>query len=140
MSSPTQNLSKYIGRYVENTNTTSSFFHSSSKINKYYFNYYFIIFLKRPILDPKFPLMTLSYFINKFSIEVSSNKRNIKTNPWYDKECKRVKKEIKDSLNESLKTDNIKIYKSLTKRKKIQYIHKRKENLLHLSQVAPKKL
>ena len=29
------------------------FFHSSSKIN----NYYFIIFLRRPILDLKFPLM-----------------------------------------------------------------------------------
>ena len=29
------------------------FFHSSSKIN----NYYFIIFLRKPILDPKFPLM-----------------------------------------------------------------------------------
>ena len=74
-----------------------------------------------------------------FSIEVSSNKRNIKTNPWYDKECKRVKKEIKDSLNESLKTDNIKIYKSLTKRKKIQYIHKRQKNILHLFKAAPKK-
>ena len=31
---------------------------------------------------------TLSYSINKFSIEVSSNKRNSKTNPWYDKYCK----------------------------------------------------
>ena len=31
----------------------SIFVHSSSKIN----NYYFIIFLKRPILDLKFPLM-----------------------------------------------------------------------------------
>ena len=31
----------------------SSFFHSSSKIN----NYYFIIFLRMPILDLKFPLM-----------------------------------------------------------------------------------
>ena len=31
----------------------SSFFHSSSKIN----NYYFIIFLRRPILDLKFSLM-----------------------------------------------------------------------------------
>ena len=31
---------------------------------------------------------TLSYYIKRFSIEVSSNKRNIKTNPWYDKYCK----------------------------------------------------
>ena len=34
----------------------SSFFHSSSKIN----NYYFIIFLRRPILDLKFPLILWS--------------------------------------------------------------------------------
>ena len=52
-SSPAHNLRKNTGRYVENTNTKSSFFHSSSKIN----NYYFIIFLRRPILDLKFPLM-----------------------------------------------------------------------------------
>ena len=118
ISCPDWNLSKNTGRYVENKNTKSSFFHSSSKINKYYFNYYFIIFLKRPILDPKFPLMTLSYFINTFSIEVSSNKRNRKTNPWYDKDCKSAMKEIKESFDDSLKTDKIKIYIALTKRKK----------------------
>ena len=43
MSSPGWNLSKNTGRYVENTNTKSSFFISFSKINQYYFNYYFII-------------------------------------------------------------------------------------------------
>ena len=32
------------------------------------------------------------------------------------------------------------LYKALIKRKKMQYIHKRQENLLHLSKVAPKKL
>ena len=47
------NLSKNTGRYVKNSNTKSSFFLSSSKINQYYF----IIFLRRPILDPKIPLM-----------------------------------------------------------------------------------
>ena len=52
-SSPNRNLSKNTGRYVENTNTKSSFFLSSSKINQYYF----IIFLRRPILDPRIPLM-----------------------------------------------------------------------------------
>ena len=31
---------------------------------------------------------TLSYSINKFSIEVSSNKINSKTNRWNDKDCK----------------------------------------------------
>ena len=51
--SPSWNLSKNIGRYVENTNKKVVFFHSSSKIN----NYYFIIFPRRPILDLKFPLM-----------------------------------------------------------------------------------
>ena len=84
-------------------------------------------------------MKTLSYSINKFSIEVSSNKRNIKTNPLYDKDCKKARKEIKESLDESLKNDKIKIYKALTKRKKMQYIRKRHENLLHLSKVAPKK-
>ena len=82
---------------------------------------------------------TLSYSINKFSIEVSSNKRNRKTNPWYDKDCKRARRKIKKSLDESLKIDKIKTYKALTKRKKMQYIHKRQEKLLHLSKVAPKK-
>ena len=53
MSSPAQNLSKNTGRQVENTNTKGSFFHCSSKINKYYF----IIFLRRTILDLKFLLM-----------------------------------------------------------------------------------
>ena len=51
---------------------------------------------------------TLSYFINKFSIEVSSNKRNRKTNPSYDKVCKSVMKEIKESFDDSLKTEKIK--------------------------------
>ena len=81
----------------------------------------------------------LSYSINKFSIEVSGNKRNSKTNPWYDKDCKSVRREIKEALDESLKIDKIKIYKALTKRKKMQYIHKRQKNLLHLSKAAPKK-
>ena len=82
---------------------------------------------------------TLSYSINKFSIEVSSNKRNIKTNPWYDKYCKSARREIKEVVDESLKIGKIQIYKALTKRKKRQYIRKRQENLLHLSKVAPKK-
>ena len=59
---------------------------------------------------------TLSYSINKFSIEVSNNKRNSKTNPWYDKDCKRARREIKEALDEYLKFDKIKIYKTLTKR------------------------
>ena len=52
---PNRNLSKNMGRYVENTNKKVVFFFSSSRINKYYF----IIFLRRPILDLKFPLMTM---------------------------------------------------------------------------------
>ena len=46
---------------------------------------------------------TLSYSINKFSIEVSSNKGNSKTNPWYDKDCKSVRRAIKEVVDESLK-------------------------------------
>ena len=60
---------------------------------------------------------TLSHYINKFSIEVSINKRNRKTNSWYDQDCKSARREIKESLDESLKIDKIKIYKALTKRK-----------------------
>ena len=52
---------------------------------------------------------TLSYSINKFSIEVASNERNRKTNPWYDKDCKGVRREIKEALDESLKIDKVKI-------------------------------
>ena len=58
---------------------------------------------------------------------------------YCDKDCKSARKEIKDSLDESLKTDKIKIYEALTKKKKMKYICKRQENLLHLSKVAPKK-
>jgi len=82
---------------------------------------------------------TLSYSINKFSFEVSSHKRDSKTNPWYDKDCKSARREIKEVVDESLKIGKIKIYKALTKRKKREYIRKRQENLLHLSKVAPKK-
>jgi len=89
-------------------------------------------------LYPNFTTI-LSYSINKFSIEVSSNKRNSKTNPWHDKYCKSVRRAIKEVVDESLKIGKIKIYKALTKRKKRQYIHKRQENLLHLSKVALKK-
>ena len=82
---------------------------------------------------------TLSYSINKFSIEVSSNKRNRKANPWYDTDCKNARREIKEALDESLKINKIKNYKALTKKKKRQYIDKRQDNLLHLSKTAPKK-
>ena len=44
-SSPDRNLSKNTMRYVENTNTKSSFFLSSSKINQYYFIILTIILL-----------------------------------------------------------------------------------------------
>ena len=45
MSSPDRNLSKNTGRYVKNTNKKVVFFFSSSKINKYYFNFLNIILL-----------------------------------------------------------------------------------------------
>jgi len=60
----------------------------------------------------------LSYSINKFSIEVSSNKRNSKTIPWYDKDCKSMRTTIKEVVYESLKIGKIKIYKDLTKKRK----------------------
>ena len=62
---------------------------------------------------------TLTHSINKFSIEVSSNKRNRKTNPWYDKDCKSARREIKEAIDASLKIDKVKIYKSLTIRKNV---------------------
>ena len=55
---------------------------------------------------------TLSYSINKFSIEVSSNKRNRKANPWYDKDCKSARRAIKEVVDGSLKIVKIKIYKA----------------------------
>ena len=68
---------------------------------------------------------TLSYSVNKFSIEVSSNKKYSKTNLWYDKDCKSASRAVKDVDDESLKIGKLKIYKALTKRKKRQYIRKR---------------
>ena len=41
---------------------------------------------------------TLLYSINKFSIEVSSNKRNSKTNPWFDKDCKSAREKLRKLL------------------------------------------
>ena len=38
---------------------------------------------------------TLSSSTNKFSIEVSTKTNNSRINPWYDEECKDVRKEIK---------------------------------------------
>jgi hypothetical protein len=61
---------------------------------------------------------TLSTSINKFSFEVSYKKNNRTTNPWYDKECKIARKDIRDASNESLKLDKINTYKALIKRKK----------------------
>ena len=58
-----QNLSKNTRRYVENMNTKSSFF-LSSKINQYYF----IIFLRRPILDPKIPLIFHMSWVHLLSL------------------------------------------------------------------------
>ena len=51
---------------------------------------------------------TPSYSTNKFSISISRNKRNRKTNPWYDKDCKSARREIKEALDESLKIDKVK--------------------------------
>ena len=50
---------------------------------------------------------TLSYSINKFSFKVSSNKRNRKTNSWYDKDCKSARRAIKEVVDKSLKIDKI---------------------------------
>ena len=82
MSSPTQNLSKNTGRYVENTNTKSSFFHSSYKIN----NYYLIIFPRRPILDLKFPLMNIK-IISETPLIYKSALENVSSNTHSQPTC-----------------------------------------------------
>jgi hypothetical protein len=64
---------------------------------------------------------TLSTSINKFSFEVSYKKNNRTTNPWYDEECKIVRKSIRDASNESLKLDKINTYKALIKSKNVLY-------------------
>ena len=61
---------------------------------------------------------TLSPSINKFSIEVSTKMSDNRTNPWYDQECKDVRKEIKQATTDSIKMDKINHYKALIKRKK----------------------
>ena len=45
---------------------------SSFKIHKYYFHYYFIIFLKRPISDPKFALMRCFHAHYNFACHVET--------------------------------------------------------------------
>ena len=75
---------------------------------------------------------TLSYSINKFLIEVSSNKKNRKANPWYDTDYKNARREIKEALDESLKINKIKNYKALIKRKKGSILTKGKTSLTPL--------
>jgi hypothetical protein len=65
---------------------------------------------------------TLSTSIKNFSIKVSYKKNNRTTNPWYDKECKIARKDIRYASNEPLKLDKINMYKSLIKwKKKVLY-------------------
>jgi hypothetical protein len=82
---------------------------------------------------------TLSTSINKFSIEVLCKKKNNTTNPWYDNECKIVRKSIRDASNASLKYDKINRYKTLIKRGEKNYINRKQEKLLHLFKIDPKK-
>jgi len=73
----------------------------------------------------------------KNSIIRLHKKNNGTSNPWYDKDCKIDKKEIRYIPNERIKFQNISIYKSLIKRKKRSYINKREDHIFHLSKVAP---
>jgi hypothetical protein len=82
---------------------------------------------------------TLSTSINKFSFEVSYKKNNRTTNPWYDKECKIVRKAIRYDYNEPLKLNKINTYKALNKRIKRYYINKRQEQISQLYKLDPKK-
>ena len=50
-----------------------------------------------------------------------------------------MRKEIKQATSDSIKMDKMDHYKALIKKKR-HYLSKRKENILHLSKVAPKKL
>jgi hypothetical protein len=84
-------------------------------------------------------MRTLSTSINKFSIKVLCKNKNRTTNPWYDNKCKIARKSIRDASNESLKSDKINRYKALIKMKKIHYINRKQEKLLHLSKLDPKK-
>jgi len=59
-----------------------------------------------------------------FKCEVSGKKEDNRTNPWYDKECKDARKDIKNASEESLKVDKIIHYKALIKRKKKCYLSK----------------
>ena len=67
---------------------------------------------------------TLSLSINKFSIEVSTKTSNSRTNPWYDKERKDVRKEIKKATTYSIKMDKINHYKALIKRRRKKTLSK----------------
>lgn len=82
---------------------------------------------------------TLSTSINKFSIEVLYKKKNRKDKFWYDNERNIARKTIKDVSNESLKYDKIQRHKALIKRKKIHDINTKKEKLLHVSKLYPKR-
>ena len=65
--------------------------------------------------------MVLSCSINKLSIKVSSKKKNRRTNPSYDKECKIARISINEVIEEPLKFDKINGYKALFKIKNALY-------------------
>jgi hypothetical protein len=99
-----------------------------------------ILSYKNNIEDIYHNFMTpLSTSINKLSIKVFSKRKNRTSKNWYDNECKISRTSIKDSSNESLKHNKIKRYKVLIKRGKRNYINRKQENLLHLSNLDPKR-
>jgi hypothetical protein len=57
----------------------------------------------------------------------------------YDNKCNIARKSIRDASNESLKPNNINMYKSLIKRKKRYHINRKQEYLLYISKLDPKK-
>ena len=59
------------------------------------------------------------------------------TTPWYDKECIITRRKIKELINESLKFDKIKKFKTFIKSN--AYMNNKQEKLLHFFNMDPKK-
>ena len=62
-------------------------------------------------------------------------KKTFLTNPWFDKECKMVKKNWKKNMNRESRND----YDQLIKKKKEEYVNMRRIELISLGKSSPKK-
>ena len=62
-------------------------------------------------------------------------KNTFSANPWFDEECKRAKRNWKKNMNKESRKE----YVQLIKKKKEEYVNRRRIKLINLGQSSPRK-